>query len=409
MSPAPAGNKPMQDPLISVIIPARGAASQVRECVEALLAQSYAKRELLVVCPADEAPELPEDSPEVKLIRAKPDEGVPAMANRGLRAAEGEVRVLLMPNCVPADAHWLERLSRSFGEKQTAVVVSRVRVENKRALPLAARAFACIAPPELKGESSKPTELELVSHLCDAYRADVLENVGYLAAGGMPSPGEAVDVSVKIVKAGGHIVLSPDAVVTYQAPPDLATAGGMLAKALDYGHADAVLGKLHNVDWLASRVFTAALLSLALVPIGLVRLPVGVVLAGLMFLWGWFLPLRLPLLRWEWPVAVLNLAAYVAVIVTIRGDWLRSVFDPYEWHPAIIRQWCILAAMTGSYVLLVLGASARRTLHGALKGYVRGPLSALAAFVLITIWQILSGIGFAKGYVLSRATHSGSR
>jgi len=391
----------MQNPLVSIVIPIPDAPVNAQACVDAVFAQGYARREIVLVCSPDKAPALPKDAPDVRTVRSHAGETPAETANRGLRAARGDVRVLLMPNCVPADSRWLERIARSFEDDAVGAVVSQARMRDKKALPTAARVLASIVSPELTTEADEPVPIELVSHLCDAYRADVLSEVGYLEEGTFPSPGEAVDVSLKIARSGRRIVLSPDAVVFCEPAPDAASVKNLLRSAIAYGHADAALVKLHNVDWLGTGVFGAALLSLLLIPVGLLSLPVGVILAGALFVWGWFLAIRTPVLRWEWPVAVINLLVYITVIMFVRVDWARSTFDPYTWHPAVIRQWCILAAMTGSYVLIVLGAGVRTTVRGMLRGYVRGPLSALAVFSLATVCHLLSGAGFLKGYVAS--------
>jgi hypothetical protein len=320
-----------------------------------------------------------------------------------MTAARGSIRIMLSPACVPADAKWLERLARSFADEKVAVVVSRVRIADRARMPLSARAMASVLSPELDAKSAEPAPLEVVSHLCDAYRADALEKAGCFANPPTPSPAEAVDISIKITSAGRRIILSPDATVLYTPPPDLSPAGGLLRRAMELGHADATLSKMHGVDWLGTRVFAVAILSLVLVPVGLVSLPIGVMLAGLLFLAGWFLAVRLPLLRWEVPVALWNLAVYAAIVISIRRDWARSVFDPAVWHPAAIRQWCILVGMTASDVLFVMGAGAWSTMSGVLRGYVRGPAQAAGVFVLAIAAHIATGIGYIKGYVASRA------
>jgi hypothetical protein len=270
---------------------------------------------------------------------------------------------------------------------------------------LAARLLHGIHSPQLRNTRGRPVELELVSGQCDAYRAGVLAELGYLEERSFPSPGDAADLSIRIARAGYQIVLSPTATAAWHDPPEGRSLGRVLSKALDFGHADAVLGKAHNMDWLGSRLYTAALLSLLLLPVGFIRLPVAVILAAGLFAWGWFLPLRLPVLRWEWPVALLNLAFYIGIVLAIRPDWAPGLFDPRRWHPAIIRQWCILAAMTGSYMLILAAAGLSSAVWSV--GRCGGVLYLPVLFLASTAWWAASGVGYLRGMLLGRAPKAG--
>ena len=120
-------------------------------------------------------------------------------------------------------------------------------------------------------------------------------------------------------------------------------------------------------------------------------------------MWGWFLPLRIPLLRWEWPVSLLNLAVYIAIVMLAQDEWLPGLFERRLSHPAIIRQWLLLAAMTASYALMLLHVGVRGAVRSIISEGSR--LSALPLLPLVMLWWLVSGVGFLEGFFLGRAQH----
>ncbi len=389
----------MTDPSVSVVIPVAAGAGSLSSCLESVLAQSYEKKEVVVVCRAGEAPAALKKATDVRVVTASEGAGLAHLINAGFRAARGEIKVLLMPHCTPVGDRWIEELLRPFDDETVEVVVSQCNLTRRDRQGLPARLLRSVVRPELKNRGGQPAELDVVSHLADAYRASALEELGYLDEG-FVSPGEAIDISVRLTLAGHRIVLSPTAMVLCHDPPESRSFSGVFRKALDYGHCDAVLAKTYNVDWLSSRVYAAALFSLLLLPVGLAKLPVAVILAGMLFAWGWFLPLRLPVLRWEWPVAVLNLVVYAGIILAIRDEWAPGVFAPRRSHPAIIRQWCILGAMTFSYALMLVSVGLRSAVRTLVRD--RSFLAALLIFPLSMVWWLVTGVGFLRGYLLGR-------
>jgi hypothetical protein len=72
-------------------------------------------------------------------------------------------------------------------------------------------------------------------------------------------------------------------------------------------------------------------------------------------------------------------------------------------HPAIIRQWCWVAATAGSYLLLLVWASAWGAARACLAR--RGVLYALPILVVGAVWRLLAGVGYLRGAVAG--THGG--
>ena len=84
---------------------------------------------------------------------------------------------------------------------------------------------------------------------------------------------------------------------------------------------------------------------------------------------------------------------------TVR-DWRPDLFGK-SVHPALIRQWCWLAALTGSNLLLV----ARSAFQGTART-LRQPgalVYGVPVFALGLLWWLLVGVGYLRGRLLHRA------
>jgi GT2 family glycosyltransferase len=392
----------MSDLLASVVIPVRPGCSSLGQCLDRVLNQDAPRKEVIVVCDpgVSDAGDLPEGSEELRVLRHRQSDGVGQLINDGMRAARGHVKVLLMPHCVPIGNAWLQSMLEPFEDDGVGVVVSQCIAAPEARRGLGARLLESVDPPLRRNDAGRPVPTETVSHQCDAYRASVLADVGYFEADGLRHPGEAVDMSIKMADAGYSMLVSDKAVVSHCAQPAGARLDNALRTALDYGRADAALDKQYDLRWLNGGVHAAALASFCLLPLALLSLPVAVALSLLLLAWGAFLALRIPLLGWDCPVLAVNLAAYVGIMLVVRDDWAPGVFGK-QMHPAIIRQWCLLAAIAGSYFLLV----ARAAGQGALRAVRRpgGVRYALPIFLLGFVWWLLAGVGYTLERFVPRA------
>ncbi|MFW5915433.1 MAG: glycosyltransferase [Planctomycetota bacterium] len=382
-----------QNVSVSVVIPAPPATDHVPACIESVLQQNHPADEVILITePGLSIENLPETVREVEVEEC---DNMAAMAETGMRTAGGEVRVLLMPNCIPEDSRWLEAMLEPFEDEEVGAVVSQCVSHHDRNSNLSARVIDAVESPELTDDDGHG-DMHLLTHLADAVRGELVEKLGHLYDDSLETPGEAVDLAIRLRRAGYRIVLSAGSAVQYHDPSAARSLSGVLGKAIEYGRTDAVLGRAYNVDWIGSRLYAAGVASFFLLPVALMNRPIAVILAGLLFVWGWFLPLRLPVLRWETPVSLLNIGVYAAIVLSIRNHWAPSVFPPREWHPAIIRQWCLVVAMSGSYLGLVL--------YDGLKGTIRelrdlkGLLYSPAVFALSSLWYAIAGGGYILGF-----------
>jgi GT2 family glycosyltransferase len=390
----------MNEPLTSVVIPVSGDAEFLGQCLDRLMRQGFERKEVIVVCDArtGELPFLPQDSEQLRVMRQPGRCSMGHLINRGMQAARGQVKIMLMPHCVPVGDGWMSQMVEPFANEKVGAAVGQCAEPGTRpGLPV--RLLRAVVPG-CESPSGAPARLDTVSHLCDAYLASLLADIGYFDETRLATPGEAVDVSVRIVEAGYSIVPANGALVTCNVPASHRRLSPALLKALDYGRSDAVLDRTHGLRWLNSGVFAAALCSLLLVPLAAASLPLALTFSAGLFIWAWFLGVRLPLLGWECPVAVLNFAAYVLIILLVRDGWWPGIFGD-SMHPATIRQWCWLAAVLGTYLALLLKQGAWSALRAARAP--GGALAALPVFALSMVWWLLAGAGHLRGLLVAIA------
>ncbi|MHC4789400.1 MAG: glycosyltransferase family 2 protein, partial [Planctomycetota bacterium] len=324
----------MKDPLASVVIPVGADSELLGRCLDRVRRQDFPKKEIIVVCSpqAADLPSIPEGSEELRVIRERRPADLGHLINTGMRAARGHVKILLMPHCVPVGNGWIRIMLEPFEDDEVGVVISQCFPLERRDPGLAARLLDSVDSPERRRAKAGPAPQQTVSNRCDAYRASLLADIGYFAGGGLNGAAQAIDASVKIADAGYSIVLSGGAVAAYNAPQSRRRLGRVLREALEYGRSDASLDRLYELCWLNAGVCAAALLSLFLLPVAALNLPVAVILGMAIFAWGFFLALRIPLLGWECPVAVVNFAGYVALILLIRDGWSPELLGK-QVHP----------------------------------------------------------------------------
>jgi len=392
----------MDNPLASIVVPVGPDSEALGECLGSIARQDYPKKEVILVCDPSTAnlPSLPRGSEDLRVIRERSASNLAHMINVGMRAARGHVKILLMPYCIPLGAQWLAGMVGPLADEEVGAVVSRCRMENGKSMGLAPRLLDAVDPLERRTREKGPRRQDVVSYICDAYRAGLLADVGYFDEDRLSSPGEAVDMSLKVADAGFRVLLSGQAMAVCKVPGSNRNVRGVLTKALDYGYADAVLDKLYSLRWLNAGVFAAAALSLLLLPLAAVDMRPALVLSAGIFAWGWFLGPRLPRLGWECPAGFLNFGLYASVVLLIRDDWWPGLFGR-GLHPATIRRWCWLGSVTASYVALAGWAGLRSAARACRRP--GGALYALPILPLATLWWLLAGVGYAVGQVFGSA------
>src|SRR3972149_4488989 len=121
--------------LVSIIIPNWNGAAHLPTCLDSLRRQTFHEFEIIV---ADNASTdnsrslLVADYPEVKVIALDRNYGFTGACNAGLRAAKGDIQILLN-NDAEADSNWLAEVAAAFERHPEAgVVASKMLLFDRR-------------------------------------------------------------------------------------------------------------------------------------------------------------------------------------------------------------------------------------------------------------------------------------
>jgi GT2 family glycosyltransferase len=134
----------MPAPPASIIIPNWNGAAHLPTCLGALRAQAVAGVEVIVADNAstdDSRGLLARDYPEVKLIALERNQGFTGACNAGLRAAQGEVLILLN-NDTEAGPGWLQAVLDAFARyPEAGSIASKMLLFDRRTILHAAGDF----------------------------------------------------------------------------------------------------------------------------------------------------------------------------------------------------------------------------------------------------------------------------
>jgi len=198
---------------VSVIIPARNAASSIQECLKAVLAQENLAHELEIILvddgSTDDTAELAE-SLGVRVIR-QDNAGPAAARNAGARLARGEIVAFTDADCVPA-TDWLSHL---VGPLSAPDVVGAKGAYRTKQRAMVAR-FVQQEYESKYTRLAKQQHIDFVDTYSAAYSREVfLENGGFDAAFPVPSV-EDQEFSFRLARKGYHMVFVPQAAVFHK-------------------------------------------------------------------------------------------------------------------------------------------------------------------------------------------------
>jgi GT2 family glycosyltransferase len=178
------------EPLASVIIPSLNGAQLLPACLDSLDSQSYGSLEVIV---ADGASTdgtcalLAERYPKVRLVRLQRNRGFTGNVNAGLRAARGEV-LLLLNNDAQAEPDWVSHCMQTLAQlPDVGAVASKVLYSDRRTINSAGDVLGRDGVPRQRGngESDGPRWDETAPVFgamggAAAYRRAMLADVGLL-------------------------------------------------------------------------------------------------------------------------------------------------------------------------------------------------------------------------------------
>ena len=219
------GESKLTDPLASVIILGWGGEPYIASCLTALCHQTYPALEIIVVDNAspDRTVEIVErDFPKVGLIRTARNLGVAGGNNVGLRAAQGEICVLINAD-VEVRPDWLEQLVRAMRADPTIGIAGAKllypdgtiqfaggRIEGPRGYTYH---LGWHEPDQ--GQCDTLGDTDFITGASLAITRQALEQIGYEDEKFFPIDYEDPDMSYRARAAGFRVILAPQAVAIH--------------------------------------------------------------------------------------------------------------------------------------------------------------------------------------------------
>jgi GT2 family glycosyltransferase len=225
--------------MLSVIIPNWNGAAHLPACLESLRRQTFRDFEAIVADNAstDNSRELlARDYPEVEVVALDHNTGFTGACNAGLRAARGDIQILLN-NDTEVDPNWLAEVAAAFDRHpQAGLVASKMLLFDQRdTFHTAGDLYRTDGLPANRGAWQKDVgqfDEGLVFSACGgsaAYRKAMLDQIGLLDEDFFFSC-EDVDLAWRAQLAGWKAVFAPRAVVFHKLS---ATGGGATASFYD--------------------------------------------------------------------------------------------------------------------------------------------------------------------------------
>ena len=198
----------MQPKQISIIIPAKDAASTIGECLQAVLSQQelVAQVDVIVVDDgsSDDTAEIAEGF-GVTVIRQR-NTGPGGARNTGVARASGEIIAFTDADCVPSPT-WLHYLIQPFHDPQVVGVTGTYRTRQKALIPR----FVQQEYASKYRRTARRETIDLIDTNSAAYRRDI-----FVAQGGFNTQMvvvEDVELSFRLAAQGYRLVFAPQAIV----------------------------------------------------------------------------------------------------------------------------------------------------------------------------------------------------
>jgi GT2 family glycosyltransferase len=194
-------------------------------CLKALLAQVTAEDEIVVVdnnSTDNSVPLLRSHFPDVKVICNERNLGYAGGANTGLRAATGDVLILLNPD-IQVHEGWLAALKDALKDERVGVAGCKLLYPGDEIIQHAGGIINLpMALPDHygyrqrdEGQWNQTREVDYVTGAALALRRCVLDEVGFFDQGFHPAYYEEADFCLRVRRAGYQVLYVPKAVATH--------------------------------------------------------------------------------------------------------------------------------------------------------------------------------------------------
>lgn len=276
----------------SVTVVTWNGEAYIGECLDAILAQVAPSDEVIVVDNAstDSSVELVRTHwPTVRLIENDQNQGFAGGCNTGLRAAQGDLLLILNQDVV-LRAGWLTTMCEALADRTVGVAGCKLLYPDGQTIQHAGgiirwpRAMPdhCGHGEQDKGRWDEPKDVDYVTGAAWGFCRDTLEQVGELDEGYWPGYYEEVDYCFRARETGLRVVYVPTAEAVHAESTTLGKGSERYLRAFHQGRLRFVLKRQsperflrefvpHERSWLGeelsrtersvmSRVYRAALL-----------------------------------------------------------------------------------------------------------------------------------------------------
>jgi mycofactocin system glycosyltransferase len=378
-----------QCPTVSVVIPVKDRADELRACLTSLQQLDYPRQQLEIVVvddgSSDHTPAVARELGAV-LVASGAVAGGPALArNRGAQVASGEILAFIDSDCI-ASPQWLLELLPVFAEGKVAAVGGLVDgMYDETALDRyeAVMSSLNLGGREMSGSSGDDTFYLPSCNL-------LVRKAAFMAAGGFRvalQVGEDVDLTWRLRDAGWKIVYLPEGRVMHAHRSRL---WPFMKRRFDYGTSEGLLKQLHpgrgkKMALPAVLTIVLGLLAGALVARSLLPLPV----AAVVLLADTALATR-TLRAQQLPFSALQVLLARLRAVGSLGYYLSYHLLRY-YLPVQLLAACVYPPLGLLSLLMLLGA-------GAVDWGVRRPQMSLPAFYFYYfLEQLAYGSGVFRG------------
>jgi glycosyltransferase involved in cell wall biosynthesis len=284
-------------PFVSIIIPCRNERDRIDPCLDSLLTADYPADRLEIIVAdgmsddgtREQVVRYTAAEPRIRLLD-NPHRITPTALNLAIASARGDVIMRVdahntyPPSYVPALIGWLER-SGADNVGGVCVTVPGGTGIMARAIAVALAHPAGVGNSHFRIGASEPRWVDTVPFGC--YRRDVFDRIGLFDEDLIRNQDD--ELNMRLIRAGGRILLVPDVVTSYHARDSLPKLWRMYYQ---YGYFKPLvarkLGGIFTWRQLVPSLFVLALvgcaLLAALVPIGIWLLAALVGTYGLVLL-----------------------------------------------------------------------------------------------------------------------------
>lgn len=194
--------------MISVVIPAKDAAKNIEDCMQAVLSQEGVNPDYEVILVDDGSQDNTADIAEglgVRVIRQQ-NAGPGAARNAGVAASRGEIIAFTDADCAPSK-YWLQQITQPFDDPQVIGAKGIYRTHQKGLVPRFVQQEYEFKYRRLATQVT----IDFIDTYSAAYRREqFLANGGFEAA--LPAAQDA-ELSFRLARKGYKLVFAPEAVV----------------------------------------------------------------------------------------------------------------------------------------------------------------------------------------------------